>query len=212
MARSVCVGLRLCLFGILHVVSVLFREQAMKPIHESKQIEEIWRPITGFEEKYSVSNLGRIMSHARSGNWRCKSDRILKLTYPKNGYSRISLVIKDLRVSTYVHFLVSDAFLGPKPLGLTVNHKNGVKTDNVLGNLEYVTYSENVKHAYRLGLARAIRGEDSGRAKLTNQQVREIKKKLAAKNETQRAIAKKYGVSDGTIWMIAKNLNWKSVV
>lgn len=48
----------------------------------------------------------------------------------------------------YVHVLVAHAFLGPKPEGMEVNHKNGNKADNSIQNLEYVTHQENIKHSY----------------------------------------------------------------
>lgn len=74
------------------------------------------------------------------------------------------------------HVLVMEAFIGEKPKGHTVNHKNGIKTDNRLCNLEYVTESENMKHSYAI-LGRDRRpGERSSNAKLTNAQASEIRK------------------------------------
>jgi hypothetical protein len=61
------------------------------------------------------------------------------------------------------HRMVWEAVHGPIPEGLQINHKNGVKTDNRIENLELVTASENTAHAYRLGLICA-KGERNGRA------------------------------------------------
>lgn len=61
------------------------------------------------------------------------------------------------------HRMIWESVNGPIPLGLQINHINGVKGDNRIANLELVTPSENLKHAYRLGLARAD-GDFNGRA------------------------------------------------
>ena len=50
----------------------------------------------------------------------------------------------------FAHHLVAAAFLGPRPLGMQINHKNGIKTDNYFTNLEYVTPSQNSWHAYHI--------------------------------------------------------------
>ena len=61
-----------------------------------------------------------------------------------------------------VHRLVWEAVHGPIPIGMQINHINGIKKDNRIINLELVTGSENVTHAYRIGLMRAD-GEHNGR-------------------------------------------------
>lgn len=102
---------------------------------------EEWRWIPGFENEYSVSNHGRVRSHLRKPRY--LSTRSLST----NGYSLIKLRGKTV----YIHMVVAEVFLGPRPEGFEINHKDLNKTNNDVSNLEYVTHSENMEHAYRAG-------------------------------------------------------------
>ena len=104
-----------------------------------------WRPIAGFEGKYWVSADGRVFSTARP----C----LLVQTPDHSGYPKVGLRTKDRELVNFsIHVLVARAFLGDKPEGLQINHKDGIKTHNHWTNLEYVTCQENVQHAISLGL------------------------------------------------------------
>jgi len=92
-----------------------------------------------------------------------------------------------------VHRLVATAFI-PNPENKSlVNHINGIPCDNRVGNLEWVTISENVLHAHGLGLI------VNYAQKLTHDQIREIRKELAAPGRIQKQIAEKYGVTQPCI-------------
>lgn len=103
---------------------------------------EIWKPVKDFEGLYEVSNLGKVKT--------LRENRLLKPVYNKqNGYRYVRLYNKCEKFY-YIHQLVAEMFCG-KPttnLRLTVNHKNGRKLDNRANNLEWVTFSQNLKHAY----------------------------------------------------------------
>lgn len=73
------------------------------------------------------------------------------------------------------HVLVMETFVGEKPAGNNVNHKNGIKDDNSLSNLEYTTEAENIKHAYAFLPRKSISGEKNGQAKLSNRDALEIR-------------------------------------
>ena len=113
-----------------------------------REINEVWRPIEGFEGLYEVSNLGRVKSVERidSNNHPVK-ERILKPDKHNNGYLYVALW-KDGRKKNYaVHRLVSKAFI-PNPNNLPeVNHINEIKTDNRVSNLEWMTTKQNTRYS-----------------------------------------------------------------
>lgn len=122
-------------------------------------LDEVWKPIIGYEQYYSVSNRGRVMrtgKAARHGLGRgggARLNRILKSHIdPKDGYVHIQLWVEGKPINKLVHCLVAEAFLGPVPDGFEVNHKHGIKTDNRDSEIEYLTHSENNLHSYRTGL------------------------------------------------------------
>lgn len=112
---------------------------------------EFWRDITGYKGIYKISTLGNVKSLANSFT---KKERILKQKTDRNGYKSISLC-KDGKAKHFlIHRLVASEFLNKKNESLQVNHIDGIKTNNNLNNLEWVTRSENQKHAFANGLNR----------------------------------------------------------
>lgn len=118
---------------------------------------EVWKDVVGYEGLYMISDKGRVLSCKKSiirNNGRPANfpEKIMKPMINHKGYEFIDLRKKGSRKGGYVHRLVAKAFLdnnGNKP---QVNHKNGIKTDNNLCNLEWVTNQENMVHAYKNGL------------------------------------------------------------
>lgn len=110
----------------------------------------------------------------------------------------------------FIHSLVMTAFVGPRPPGLDINHKNGVNGDNRLENLEYATHGDNVRHAYDMGLKPRLIGGSNGAAILTEPDVRQIKAALA-QGKRQCVLAEQYGVSRSAIHCIASNKKWRHV-
>jgi hypothetical protein len=108
---------------------------------------EIWENIDKYEGLYQVSNIGKVKSLKRRGI----KEKILKQMLISNGYLVVNLHNKDMK-TRYVHSLVGKAFLSNYETKLQINHKNGIKTDNRVENLEFVTAKENIKHAYDTGL------------------------------------------------------------
>lgn len=113
-------------------------------------MSETWRPIKGKEGQYEVSNLGNVRSLDRTvnnpanGQYRVPG-KTLRLCHAKNGYTVVNLG----RKTHYVHRLVCETFIGAIPNGMTVNHKNGDKSNNTVANLEIMSYQENHLHAFR---------------------------------------------------------------
>jgi len=119
---------------------------------------EIWKPVIGFEGYYEISNTGKIKSIKReitvSTGKRTINEKILTTRINNWGYIDVRLSKGSVIKTKFIHILTAEAFI-PNPLNkFEVNHKNGIKTDNSIQNLEWVTHSENMKHAYEMGLAK----------------------------------------------------------
>ena len=127
------------------------REKILYELSGKVTCEE-WKPIQGYEGIYEISNYGRIKSIARSGNNRTLKDRIMKQHKGKTGYKQVRLC-KDNHTKLWkVHVLIARAFIENHCNLPIVNHKDGNKENNEISNLEWCTYSHNIKHAYDFGL------------------------------------------------------------
>lgn len=138
---------------------------------------EIWRPVVGWEGLYEVSNLGRVRSLDRdciTGPRRISRIRGRVLSLTPCGYKgrrrRVALHAEGKLSQRFVHHLVLEAFIGPRPPGYTANHLDGDASRNWASNLEWLTLEENHRHAGKMGLWTQI-GEASTRAIYTAEEV-----------------------------------------
>jgi hypothetical protein len=161
-------------------------------------MSETWKSVVGFEGLYEVSDLGNIKS-VRTG--KAMRPHALPERYP-----HVTLSRSGLEVSAYVHDLVTEAFIGPKPEGYEVNHINLNKRDNRLENLEYCTCQENIKHAIEHGAINR-RGEAHHGAKLTEAIVASIRSRLAS-GEKAKVLSEEYGVGVVQIRRIESGQRW----
>lgn len=168
-------------------------------------MEEIWKDIQGYEGKYQVSNLGQVKSlgNSNSLNPRYKVGRILKLQKDPCGYFRVDFCDRTFKV----HRLVAEAFVPNLENKSDVNHINGIKTDNRVENLEWMSRYDNLHHAFLNGL-KAV-GERVGSSKLTQIEVDEIREKHATGNYTYKKLGKEYGISAHQISIVVRRINWK---
>lgn len=157
-----------------------------------------------------MSSLGRVRSepssHTTPGRQR---GRILAASPDSKGYRcfRICIPGQPVRYAK-VHRAVAAAFLGPPQAGQQVNHRNGLKSDNRVENLEYVTCRENIRHCWENGLhgVEHCRGEASRLAKLTESNVRIIRREYPRQSLSQ--LAREFGVTKQAIWHIVKRKTW----
>lgn len=159
---------------------------------------EEWRPVVGYEGWYEVSNCGRVRRVMRDPQRpHAALPRLLKPGGGANHYANVVLFRDGEPHCFPVHILVASAFLADRPDGYQVNHKNGAKRDNRAENLEYLTASANVKHAYDVLGRISPRGEDHGAAKATNAEVVAARHLMAA-GVLQKDVAEMFGRS--TAW------------
>lgn len=127
--------------------------------------EEIWKDIPEYEGLYQVSNFGRVKGLKREVSCRWNNNKKLSekhlktLTY-KVGYEYIYLSKNGIRVRYKVHRIVAKTFIPNPENKREVNHKNGIKSDNMVTNLEWVTSRENQLHAFKNGLQVAKNGKE----------------------------------------------------
>ena len=180
---------------------------------------EIWKDINGYEGLYQVSNLGRVKSLER--RWKSgrhsnyshfHEEKIMSNAIDKSsGYIRISLFKDSKGKSFNTHTLVANAFIPNPENKPTVNHKNSVRHDNRVDNLEWATFSENNLHAVDVG-HNNTRGEGNAFAKLTEDSVRKIREMYETGEYEQRPLAKLFSINQATLWRVIHRKSWKHIV
>jgi len=165
-------------------------------------MKEQWREIENYED-YLISDRGRVYS--------CKSKKFLK---PQNnstgGYLFVILYKNGVTKTHRIHRLVANTFI-PNMFGKrTVNHMDGVKTNNFVSNLEWATNKENIHHAVNAGL-QDNKGEKHGQSKLGESQVLEIRRIYSTGEISQRALAKIFDVHQVHIGDIVNRKKWTHI-
>lgn len=178
---------------------------------------ETWKPVIGYEGIYEVSNLGRVKSLARvkscghPGSKQLTKERLMTIREDRNGYKRVKLSKDGKSKLITLHRIVAMSFVD-NPLNKNeVNHIDGNKNNNIPSNLEWVTRSENVQHAFNKKLKLAIKGEVNNNAKLTESDVKEIRE-LRKEGLTLRSIADKYKITAANVSEIVNYKTWKEVL
>lgn len=176
---------------------------------------ERWLPVPGWGEFYSVSDRGRVRRDARARSTASWPGKILKPRRTRTGYVAAALYgSPGVRRERLVHQLVLSAFVGPRPPGHEPNHKNYDRTDNRLDNLEYMTPKQNQEHRgirqKALGHPNRPRGEAYWNAKLTTDDVREIRRRHSA-GEGVMALARAFAVTRHAINYVYMRRTWKHV-
>lgn len=167
--------------------------------------DEIWKPLIDFPN-YEVSNFGNVKSLTK-----IKRGSNLSPSSRKKGYLQVQICRNNTVRSMYIHRMVWQTFMGEIPNGMEINHKDGNKHNNHIDNLECVTPQQNSQHSWSLGLCIPTQGMRSGRAKLTDDLVREIRFRYENEDISQPKLAREYGVSKTLIWDVVSGNRWKHV-
>lgn len=160
-------------------------------------MSEDWRPIPGWP--YEASNLGRIRRAAPGPNTHV--GKVLRFKVNSRGRPYVLLRNSGRKRAANVGRLVLEAFAGLCPPEHECNHKDGDPFNNRPDNLEWVTRSENVRHAFENGLNKpnGLRGEATGHAKLTVATVR-LCRDLHSKGHTITELGQRFGVASVTVY------------
>lgn len=132
-------------------------------------MKEIWKQVSDYEGLYEISNLGRV---------RNKKLKILKPNYIRD-YATVILYNRERKIKR-INRLVAEAFIPNINNHKEVNHIDGIKSNNVVNNLEWTTRSLNMKHAFKIGLANQ-KGSNHNRAKFSKKDIIKIKKLIKEK-------------------------------
>lgn len=133
--------------------------------------EEIWKDVKGYEGLYQISNYGRVKNK--------KTDYILKPALGSWGYEFVQLCDKGRETSKCIHRMVAESFLDNPDNLPQVNHIDGNKRNNHIDNLEWVSCSQNIKHAFNTGLKKKKMGKENplyGRCGIESTRHREVNK------------------------------------
>lgn len=167
---------------------------------------EIYKDVIGWETDYQVSNFGNVRSIDKiiiknNGSTYNRIGKILKPGIQSKGYKNVVFSRVGKFYQQKVHRLVGINFIDNPENKPQINHIDGNPSNNNVDNLEWATASENISHAYRIGLAYIKSGEKNGMHKLTQTQVDEIRNiaQIRGKHYGRKELAIYYNVSEGTI-------------
>jgi len=164
-------------------------------------IKEIWRDIEGYKGIYQISNKGNVKSLNRiAKNGKKVKEKILKQSQDKDGYILFTLCRNGRQKTLKAHRLVAKTFISNINNKPCVNHLNGIKNDNIVSNLEWVTVSENTQHSYDNKLQG--KGSKHGRSTLTVEDVKNIRGEIG---KTQKELALKFNSYQSVIGRILRN-------
>lgn len=167
-----------------------------------------------FHKCYEVNRLGQVRSIDRIRNSRGHKYNLkgkIMSTGDCNGYRFVPLYLNGKPTNSYIHRIVAQAFI-PNPHNKPqVNHINGIKHDNRVENLEWVSQSENMKHSFdKLGRYRGgSPGEKHHQVKLTLLQVKEIILRYYTKQSTTIEMAKEFGIKRNYVYVLTGGHSWK---
>lgn len=178
--------------------------------HQDQPVAVNYKIIDGFDG-YRIGDDGSVWCRSPINGkgifwtaWRKKSPS----QNGKYGHLRIDLYLGGKRYVRYIHRLVLEAFVGPCPPGMECCHKDSDPTNNKVNNLRWGTHRSNTQDMIRHG--RSARGEKNRNAKLTKGTVSSIRSDCD-KGDSQRAIAKKYGITQSQVSRIATKKRWGHV-
>ena len=171
-------------------------------------MEEVWKPVKGYEGLYEVSSLGRIKSLERTTLAKnakksyVVKQRILKQAPNNQGYLTVNLAKEGNRKTFKIHAVVAAVFLGEKPHQEEVRHGVGGRLDNSVQNLSYGTHEDNERDKIR---------DKTSNHKFSAEEILEIRQIYREKQLNMRQLSILYDVDAGCIYKIVNYKSYKHV-
>jgi len=182
-------------------------KQKAKPLDVIPDLEgETWVPMVDFEDNFVISNKGRVRRIMHRKN---PTNRLMTQTLNNDGYLFLSLRKNGSSMTIFIHRAVAMAFIHNSDNKRTVNHINGIKTDNQVENLEWNTHKENINHAWENGLSVSREGIKHHNTKLTEKDVLEIR--AIGKSMSAVQLGSLYGINEQAIYKILSRQRWKHI-
>lgn len=176
-----------------------------------------WKAVVGYEGIYEVSNTGLVKSLSREKHCGYKGskpqiteEKILAIRTDRAGYKRVKLSKNGVARLALLHRVVAQAFVMNVNSYREINHKDGNKENNFPSNLEWVTRSGNMKHAFEKGLKHSRKGESNNKAKITENDVRRIRE-MRKNKHTLVEISMEFGITATNVSNIVNFKTWKEV-
>jgi len=169
------------------------------------------RPVAGYESMYSVTAGGSVWSH--------KTSKFLGIRQRPDGYCVTD--IRDgaqVKKTVYIHHLVADAYLDKTDESLEINHIDGNKANNNIGNLEFVTRSQNIQHSYDIGVRKVHQNtisalkESRKKKRIVPESIVRLIRQKYGDGYSLNAMAKELGFSLGSVSKIAYRQSYKEVI
>ena len=173
------------------------------------------KDIPEYEGLYAITNMGRVWSYPKRCKHGRKTGKWLSPVNHRNGYLQIVFSKNGERKKYLIHRLVAFTFLPCEKNGLEINHKNGIRNDNRVENLEWVTRQQNNFHAYRV-LGRINSNRQREVASLCGKKLRklkidianEIRDKYRMQNISMKTLGELYSLSASNIYNIIRRKSY----
>lgn len=163
--------------------------------------------IDRFAGLYAAFPNGQIWSYPK---YRCKNGRFLKPIKHSNGYFFVCLRAEHVYKIKSIHRIIAETFIQNSQNLPQVNHKDGDKSNNDIGNLEWCSARQNMQHALKKGLLTSL-GEGQYASKLKEKDVLAIRSTYVPGKITMKSLALRYGVDTSMIGLILKRKKWKHI-
>lgn len=162
---------------------------------------ETWKDIEGYEGQYQISSYGSVKSLARhpKGRFASVPDKVMAFKVSKSGYQTLGLCKDGKKTFFIAHRLVAQYFLANTENKPTVNHKDGVKTNNNVGNLEWATCKEQMSHAVTNNLL-----EVRGAPKYSPELKQQLRDEYTLSGASIYSLSCKHKISERTVGRIVK--------